>query len=105
MPTTHVFIVDTNTLKYHLEYLFAGTGAKENTIDFNNTENTKLPYTTENNLVGMIADSQRVRKGDFLVFYLQQNASQSVYDGKFYGIFKIKEDLSFLDKIMMQINF
>ena len=47
--------------------------------------------------MGMIADSQRVRKGDFLVFYLQQNASQSVYDGKFYGIFKIKEDLSFLD--------
>ena len=27
MTTTHVFIVDTNTFKYHLEYLFAGTGA------------------------------------------------------------------------------
>lgn len=24
---THVFIVDTKTFKYHLEYMFAGTGA------------------------------------------------------------------------------
>ena len=97
MPTTHVFIVGTNTFKYHLEYLFAGTGAKENQIDFNNNSNTSLNYTTENNLVGMIADSQRVRKGDFLIFYLQQNYSEKIYEGKFYGIFKIKEDLSFLD--------
>ncbi|MFH1823705.1 MAG: hypothetical protein ABH873_00545 [Candidatus Firestonebacteria bacterium] len=29
MATTHVFIVNTNTFKYHLEYLFAGTGAKD----------------------------------------------------------------------------
>ena len=27
--TTHVFIVDDNTFKYHLEYMFAGTGAKK----------------------------------------------------------------------------
>lgn len=40
MTTTHVFIVDTNTFKYHLEYLFAGTGAKDNFIDFNNNPNT-----------------------------------------------------------------
>ncbi len=95
--TTHVFIVDTNTFKYHVEYLFAGTGAKENRIDFNNTSTTSLNHTTENNLVGMISDSQRIRKGDFLIFYLQQNYSENVYEGKFYGIFKIKEDLSFLD--------
>lgn len=97
MATTHVFIVDTNTFKRHLEYLFAGTGAKDDFIDFNDKEHTDLPHTTENKLVGMIADSQRVRKGDFLIFYLQQNYSQSIYEGKFYGIFKIKEDLSFLD--------
>lgn len=36
MATTHVFIVDTNIFKYHLEYLFAGTGAKDYKIDFNN---------------------------------------------------------------------
>ena len=97
MTTTHVFIVDTNTFKYHLEYLFAGTGAKDNSIDFNNNPNTSLNHTTENNLVGMIADSQRIRKGDFVIFYLQQNYSQKVWEGKFYGIFKAKEDLSFLD--------
>lgn len=97
MTTTHVFIVDTNTFRYHLEYLFAGTGAKDNSIDFNNNPNTSLNHTTENNLVGMIADSQRIRKGDFVIFYLQQNYSEKVWEGKFYGIFKAKEDLSFLD--------
>ncbi|MCX8055160.1 MAG: DUF91 domain-containing protein [Ignavibacteria bacterium] len=97
MSTTHVFIVDTNTFRYHLEYLFAGTGAKDNYIDFNDKPNTQLNHTTEDNLVGMIADSQRIRKGDFIVFYLQQNYSQKVFEGKFYGIFKAKEDLSFLD--------
>ena len=97
MTTTHVFIVDTNTFKYHLEYLFAGTGAKDSFIDFNNNPNTSLNHTTENNLVGMIADSQRIRKGDFVIFYLQQNYSEKVWEGKFYGIFKAKEDLSFLD--------
>lgn len=97
MKTTHVFIVDTNTFKYHLEYLFAGTGAKDNYIDFNNNPDTSLNHTTENNLVRMIADSQRIRKGDFIIFYLQQNYSEKVWEGKFYGIFKAKEDLSFLD--------
>jgi len=97
MATTHVFIVDTNTFKYHLEYLFAGTGAKDTKVDFNNNFNTSLYHTTENNLVGMIADSQRLRKDDFVVFYLQQNYSEKVYEGKFYGIFKVKENLSFLD--------
>ena len=97
MTTTHVFIVDTNTFKYHLEYLFAGTGAKDTKVDFNNNPNTSLYHTSENNLVGMIADSQRLRMGDFVVFYLQQNYSKKIYEGKFYGIFKVKEDLSFLD--------
>ncbi len=97
MTTTHVFIVDTNTFKYHSEYQFAGTGAKDNHIDFNNQSNSRLKPTTEKNLVGMIADAQRVRKGDHVIFYLQQSYSKGVYEGKFYGIFKIREDASFLD--------
>ncbi len=97
MSATHVFIVDANTFKYHLEYQFAGTGAKDNYIDFNDKGTTNLYHTTENNLVGMIADSQRVRKEDHVIFYLQQNHSAGINEGKFYGIFKIKEDLSFLD--------
>lgn len=97
MATIHVFIVDNITFKYHLEYQFAGTGAKDSYIDFNGSPSTKLYHSAENNLVGMIADSQRIRKDDFVIFYLQQNISQGIYEGKFYGIFKAKEDLSFLD--------
>jgi len=97
MTTTHVFIVDATTFKYHLEYLFAGTGAKDKYIDFNNQADTKLHHSAENNLVGMIADSQRLRSNDFVVFYLQKSLSSGINDGKFFGIFKIKKGPSFLD--------
>lgn len=97
MQTTHVFIVDTITLKYHLEYQFAGTGAKDSYIDFNANPNSTCNSTVENNLVSMMSDSQRVRKGDYAIFYLQQNKSEEVFEGKFYGIFKVKQAPSFLD--------
>ena len=97
MATTHVFIVDSTTFKYHLEYLFVGTGAKDRKIDFNNKSHSKLFPTIENNLLGLMADSQRVWKGDFVIFYLQQNFSDGIFEGKFYGVFKIKENFSFLD--------
>lgn len=97
MATTHVFIVDTTTFKYHLEYMFAGTGAKDKHIDFNNSTNSNLHSTTENNLLGMIADSQRVRVGDYVIFYLQQNFKKGIREGKFYGVFKVNEAPSFLD--------
>jgi hypothetical protein len=45
----------------------------------------------------MIADSQRVRIGDFVIFYLQQNFQRGIREGKFYGVFKVKEAPSFLD--------
>jgi len=45
----------------------------------------------------MIADASRVRKGDLIIFYLQQNSHQKIYEGKFYGIFKARNDWSFLD--------
>ena len=96
MATTHVFVVDSNTFKYHLEYLFAGTGAGNAYIDFNNITTTNLHYATENNLMGMIADGSRVRVGDFVIFYLQQNFSQGIREGKFYGIFQVTNTL-FLD--------
>jgi len=97
MATTHVFVVDTRTFKIHLEYLFAGTGSRNDVIDFNNFMRTSLPYQKENNLLGMIADSQRIRKGDYVIFYLQQNKSQRVYEGKFFGIFMASDNFSFLD--------
>jgi predicted RNA-binding protein len=95
--TTHVFIVDSTTFKLHLEYLFAGTGAKDNKVDFNNGQRTALHATTENMLIGMIADGSRIRRGDQIIFYLQQEFSKKIFEGKFFGIFKAKNDWSFLD--------
>ncbi len=69
--------------------MFAGTGAGNNYIDFNNVSNSSLHSTTENNLLGMIADFQRIRIGDYVVFYLQQNFSSGIREGKFYGVFKV----------------
>ncbi len=97
MATTHVFIVDTQTFMIHLEYLFSGTGSKDYYIDFNNKATTSLPYQRENSLVSMIADSQRVRKGDFIIFYLQQNSSMHIYEGMFFGVFRATEEYSFFE--------
>jgi len=92
--TTHVFIVDSNTFKYHLEYQFAGTGAKDYQIDFNNETNTNLHFARENTLLGMIADFQRLRKNDFVIFYVQK---EDKIEGRFFGIFQVREDFCFLD--------
>jgi len=96
MATTHVFVVDVNTFRFHLEYLFAGTGSGYTYIDFNNVATTSLHYATENNLIGMIADGSRIRVGDFVIFYLQQNFSKGIKEGKFYGIFQVTRPF-FLD--------
>lgn len=92
--TTHVFIVDDNTFRYHLEYLFAGTGAKDKTIDFNNKKISKLHHSSEAGLVGMMADGCRVRKDDLIIFYLQATAN---HEGMFFGIFQAVENGIFLD--------
>ncbi len=77
--------------------MFAATGAKDNRIDFNNSAISEIHSTTENNLLGMIADSQRVRAGDFVIFYLQQNFQKGIREGQFFGVFKVREVPSFLD--------
>ena len=97
MLTTHVSIVDSETFPYHLEYLFAGTGSKNDILDFNGREDSELHSGVERKLVSMISDSQRTRKGDYVIFYLQQNISESIFEGKFYGLFKVASDFSFLD--------
>ena len=94
--TTHVFIVDYNTFKYHLEYMFAGTGSKNDIVDFNNSPNTNLHHTIENKLLGMIADIKRIRIGDLVIFYLQQDIQKGIFEGKFYGIFWVTSE-AFLD--------
>ena len=95
--TTHVFIVGSTTFKFHLEYLFAGTGAREHYIDFNNQSLSALHSSVENMLAKMIADASRIRKDDLIIFYLQQSFKEKIGEGKFYGIFKAKENWSFLD--------
>ena len=52
----HVFIVDSKTLKSHLEYMFAGTGATDKKLPFLQDAKAYCHHSTERNLVGMIAD-------------------------------------------------
>ena len=68
--TTHVFIVNEKTFPLHLKYMFAGTGARDLDVEFNDTaENQKVAQ----NLVGMMADSARIRKGDKIIFIVLEN--------------------------------
>ena len=95
--TTHVLIVDERTLQVHLQYMFVGTGSRENVIDTIVNQNSALPqlhHSQENGLVEMIADGQRVRRGDFIIFYLRQSANT---EGGFYGIFRAVDDGIFLE--------
>lgn len=98
--TTHVFIVDDTTFKAHLEYMFVGTGAQDRNVDFNGLTSTGHHHKIENNLVGMMSDLSRIRIGDSVIFYLQQNHH---HEGKFFGIFKIK-DAPFVDATGNYLN-
>ncbi|WP_104722450.1 PDDEXK family nuclease [Helicobacter mesocricetorum] len=93
--TTHVFIVDAITFKYHLEYMFVGTGMKDSVIDFNNSPTTQLAPQTENTILGMVADFSRVQIGDLIIFYLQQNFQFGIGEGKFFGVFKVRNKFFF----------
>ena len=85
----HVFIVDENTLSIHLKYKFAGTGAKEYKCNYLENNNVEVKSSIERLLSGMIADISRVKKGDAVIFYLQQT---SKHEGMFFGSFFVKED-------------
>lgn len=85
----HVFIVDEKTIKVHLNYLFAGTGAKDYNCNFLYDSNAEVKPTVERLLSGMVADISRIRKGDNILFYLQQS---SKHEGMFFGSFKAISD-------------
>ena len=89
---THVFIVNSQTFKYHLEYMFAGTGASDKKSTFLLDSNIQFNSATERNLVGMIADISRIQVGDNIIFYLQaSNGNQ----GLFFGVFRAKSKAFF----------
>lgn len=83
----HVFVVNQITFKQHLEYMFAGTGAKNRMRLFLEKSDIKFQPTTERNLVGMIADISRIRPDDKIIFYLQATVNNP---GMFFGVFKAK---------------
>lgn len=84
---THVLIVNTNTFKYHLEYMFAGTGGKRDASFLFNDE-IQLNWKAEASIVDMVSDISRIRRGDKIIFYVQANNGAP---GKFYGVFQVKE--------------
>ena len=83
---THVFVVDKNTFKYHLEYMFAGTGGSRD-ANFLFDNKIQLHWKSEASVVDMISDISRIRDGDRIIFYVQ---AYNGVPGKFYGIFKAK---------------
>ena len=91
---THVFVVDKTTFKLHLEYMFAGTGAGKDEVEFLIDNSATMHWTREKKLVGMIADISRVRIGDKIIFYLQAHDDKP---GMFYGVFKVAS-LAFFDE-------
>ena len=85
----HVFIVNNITFKYHLEYLFAGTGASDVSTDFIFDATIKLNSQDEKRSVGMICDVSRIKKGDKILFFVTKIA-------RFYGVFEADSEF-FLD--------
>lgn len=92
--TAHVFVVTSQTFDLHLKYAFVGTGSKDHQIDFNSSTKSELHSSTEKSLVQLLADGLRLRKGDSIFFYVQQDEYS---EGKFYGVFECVEDGCFLD--------
>ncbi len=83
---THIFIVDNNTFKYHLEYMFAGTGgSRDASFLFDNK--IQMHWKSEASVIDMISDISRIRSGDRVIFYVQ---AHNGVPGKFYGVFKAK---------------
>lgn len=93
---THIFVVNDQTFKYHLEYLFAGTCAKSDSPFLRNPEyhnprkkEDGVTARQELSIAGMIADVSRIRPGDRILFYLTEKAD--AHEGQFFGVFRATE--------------
>ena len=89
----HVFIVNEQTFKIHLENMFAGTGAGSKDSSFLFNSNISLHWKTKQVLAGLNADISKVRIGDKVVFFVMANDNEP---GTFYGTFEIASE-PFLD--------
>ena len=68
---THIFVVNEQTFKVHLEYMFAGTGYSTYEPDFiDKDKQCTKSDSKERTFVSMIADISKVRIGDFVAFYV-----------------------------------
>lgn len=84
LKLTHIFIVNEQTFKVHLEHMFAGTGYEENEPDFLSVEkDNSFADRTEQVYISMIADISKTRIGDRVAFYVTGCK-------KIFGFFKIK---------------
>lgn len=68
---THIFIVNRQTFKYNLEYMFTDTSAGDKKSPFLYNTSVNFNVNSEWNLVGMIADISRIQFGNNIIFYLQ----------------------------------
>ena len=83
---THIFIVNEQTFKVHLEYMFAGTGYGNNIPDFiDKIKADTMADSIEKTFASMIADISRVRKGDLVAFYVTGCK-------KIFGFFKVASE-------------
>ncbi|VEU74633.1 Uncharacterised protein [Mycoplasmopsis citelli] len=90
---THVFIVNEQTFKIHLEYMFAGTGNSISDINFliKNKENTKATNPKQKVAISMLSDLERIRIGDNILFFVTGIS-------RFFGIFKATSEV-FVDNV------
>ncbi len=94
----HVFIVNDETFKSHLEYLFAATGSSNEPICLYNAtykDPNDKKGSKEKSIFKMVADVSRIRKGDKILFYLTQKSKK--HEGMFFGVFNVVKR-AFLDK-------
>ncbi|OQA90134.1 MAG: hypothetical protein BWY26_01485 [Elusimicrobia bacterium ADurb.Bin231] len=73
MKKGHVFIVNEESLPIHLKYMFVGVSSGE-----------------KDNNIGLLADICRVKKDDFIFFYIE---GRSIKKGRFFGVFKAVDDV------------
>lgn len=104
----HVFIVDETTLPIHLQYKFAGTGAKNYNCNYLFDSSIEINANIERVLTEMIADISRVKREDKILFYLQKSEK---HEGMFFGSFKavdnffLCEDKYLEDRLQKNLTF